>query len=138
AANIKKEPLLLLFKWREYRLTPFSLYPIVPLPDITAKNIDYNKMIQNELFDIKEFTGFIVIKLKKNTGNFVEDMYTIIQHLVGYAPNDSSAVEIYLAAGRLAIILGKNESLDYLNKAEKLAGERNSSKIQDIINGIKN
>ncbi|RLI67444.1 hypothetical protein DRO91_10210 [Candidatus Heimdallarchaeota archaeon] len=135
--NVHYEPFVLLFQWREYYLTPHSQYPIMSVPAPHMKNIDYGKIRREPLLAVTEFTGFSVIKLKKSTNNLAMDTYAIISRMLLYLPQDSSLVELQLAAASLARILGYPHWQNHLVQATKLVNDYNRSKVKNIGAHIK-
>jgi len=136
AAYLRHEPVMVFFKWSEYKLTPASRFPIVPYPAFAPKNINYRKLTRNDLFDIKDYNGFTVIKLKRSSGDFIADTFTLVRELIPNAPKDSSAVDLYLTAGRLAVILGRHDAKGYFSRALQIVETNKKDKVKRIINRI--
>ena len=130
------EPVVVIFKWREYKLTPASHYPIMPLPAELSKNIDYKKIAMDPLLDVTEFTGFSIIRLKNKTQNLAQDTYSIVSRLLRHLPENSSLVELYLAGGGLAHALGLGQWENHLARARALAGKAHRNKVNSITSRI--
>jgi len=119
ATDLTYEPVVVLFQWREYYLTPYSRYPIIPLP-IGMKYVDYHRISQDPLFQIADFTGFSVIRLRESSDNFAADADKMINRLLLSLPQDSSVVELHLAAARLGRILGHQNWQKHSDQAKVL------------------
>ncbi len=127
-----QEPVLVLFQWRAYYLTPYSQYPLVPSGNPAIKPAEYHKIAQDPQLKVTEFTGFSVIQLKNNTNNLELDTYTIITRLLLHLPPDSSLVELHLAAARLARDLGLPDWQKHLARAESLATAKHIVTVKKI------
>lgn len=130
--NAALEPVLVLFQWRAYYLTPYSQYPIVLSGNPMIKPAEYHKIAQDPQLKVTEFTGFSVIQLKNNTNNLEQDTYTIITRLLLHLPPDSSLVELHLAAARLARDLGFSGWQKHLARAESLTTAKNLATVKKI------
>ncbi len=126
------EPVLILFQWRAYYLTPYSQYPLVLSGNPTITPAEYHKIAQDPQLKVTEFTGFSVIQLKNNTNNLEQDIYTIITRLLLHLPPDSSQVELHLAAARLARDLGFPDWQKQLVLAESLTPAKNLATVKKI------
>ena len=112
------EPIFILFHWRNYFLTPYSQYPIVPSPWPPFDDKEINKVPS---LTVKNFTGFSVIRIRNTSGNVAKDTLRIIESLIATLPSDSSTIELHLAAASLARVLGLQRFEDHLAKAQFLA-----------------
>ncbi|GEM_PF-1101301 len=130
------EPVLILFQWREYYLTPYSQYPIMPLNN-EMKGIDYNRINSDVFLKATDFTGFSVIRLKESTHNLAGDTYTMINRLLLHLPANSGVTELHLATASLAGVLALRNWQEHLTQAETLFKGHNRAKITDIGNYIK-
>lgn len=128
--SLSAEPVFILFQWRPYSLTPKSKFHIMgekwPL-------VDYAAIATVPTFDVKEFTGFSVIRLKFSSGNLPKDMLTIINTLVPLLPSDSTLVELHLAAASLAGTLGLPEEQYHVEKALSLTPPDELSHVSYLI-----
>ena len=114
------EPVLILFKWREYSLTPDSRYPFIPISD-ELKSINYEVLTQDSNLAVTEFVGFSVIRLEESSGSLAKDTYVLVERLLAHMPENSSLIELYLAGSALAKVLDMPVWEDYLMRAEELA-----------------
>jgi len=57
-SHLQHEPIIVLFQWRKLFLTPLSRYPIVSC----HFPINYEGVSQDPLLEVKEFTGFSVVR----------------------------------------------------------------------------
>ena len=115
-------------------LTPLSRYPIVSC----HFPINYDGVSQDPLLEVKEFTGFSVVRLKKRNGDFNQDTYAVINRLLMHFPDNATTVELHLAAAGLARMLGFPDWKNHIIKAEKSAGFKYLDKIEAIREYIKN
>jgi mannosyltransferase len=123
------EPLVVLFQWREYFLTPQSIYPIMSTPQSKLKLIDYESLTRDPVLSCRQFTGFTIIRLKHPTGNLVRDSYTLIERLILNLPAGSWLVELHLAVAGLARVLHLKNWEDHLAAAVKLTDEKKLSRV---------
>ena len=130
-------PVIMLFQWREYYLTPQSLYPIMSVPRADMKAIDYQRLCRDPMLICKEFTGFSIIQLKEPSGNLARDSYTIIERLLLEIPEGSWLVELHLAAASLAHATQLDGWEDHLNHAEELTNESNRPQVTKMVNLIR-
>ncbi|MFO8047713.1 MAG: hypothetical protein R6U29_01665, partial [Desulfosudaceae bacterium] len=72
-ARLSLEPILVLYQWRELSLTPSSPYPIFPLSG-DRKTLNYDKIMAEPAFNIKELPGFLVIELKNPPDNLADNL----------------------------------------------------------------
>lgn len=131
------EPVLILFQWREIFLTSKSEYPLTNLPSQHMKPINYQKIGDDPVLQVANFTGFSLIRLKEPTYDFIKDSYTIIERLLSHLPQDSTIVELYLAAAALAYRKGNKKWHDHIESAEKLCNPENLKEVRKVIENIK-
>jgi hypothetical protein len=127
-------PILILFQWRDYYLTSRSPYPILS-NGLTA--IDHQKICRDPELRCIEFTGFSLIRLRKQSNNLVRDTYEIIERLLMHAPEGSWNVELHLAAAALARAIQLDQWHHHLKKAEDLVGEQQLRKVTGIAGHIR-
>ncbi len=132
--GLQHEPVVILFQHHEYYLTDNSKYPF----SFGRALIDFGKIGHDPFLQVAEFNGFCVIRLKKNSNTFIRDAYEVINRLLLHLPQNSSIVEMHLAAAGLASICGLNHWQNHLNKAERLAGEQYRSKVTGMGDRIRN
>jgi 4-amino-4-deoxy-L-arabinose transferase-like glycosyltransferase len=131
------EPVLVLFQWREYYLTPQSPYPIMSVPRADMKAIDYQRICRDPLLICNEFTGFSIFQLKEPSGNLARDSYTIIERLLLEIPKGSWLVELHLAAASLARAIQLDGWEDHLKQAEKLTSTRHLLQVTKMADRIR-
>jgi uncharacterized membrane protein len=131
------EPVVVLFQWREYFLTPRSRYPIMSVPRPDMKAIDYRRLCRDPLLICKEFTGFSIVRLKETSGNLARDSYTIIERLLLGIPDGSWSIELHLAAASLARAIQLDGWEDHLKHAEKLTNEKNLPQVTRMASRIR-
>lgn len=131
------EPVVVLFQWREYFLTPQSLYPIMSVPRPDMKAIDYQGLCRDPMLICKEFTGFSVFQLKEMSGNLARDSYTIIERLLLEVPDGSWLVELHLAAASLARAIQLDGWEDHLKHAEELTNKKNLPQVTKMAKHIR-
>ncbi|MGA1867793.1 MAG: glycosyltransferase family 39 protein [bacterium] len=130
--KLPHEPIFIMFQWRKYFLTPYSKYPIFPLPSPDMKPVDYSKIGLDPLLKVKEIIGFSIIRLKESTSSLGKDTYRLIRRLLVHLPKDSSLVELHLAAAGLAKSLGLSTWQEHLLSAIALAPEENIAEVKAI------
>ena len=131
------EPVVVLFQWREYFLTPQSRYPLMSVPRPDMKAIDYQGLCRDPKLICKEFTGFSIIRLKETSGNLARDSYSIIERLLLEIPYGSWLVELHLAAASLARAIQLDGWEDHLDNAEELTNEKNLPQVTKIARHIR-
>jgi hypothetical protein len=130
-------PIVILFQWREYYLTPQSPYPILSFPASDMQLIDYNKILQDPLLKWKNFTGFSLIQLKENSNNLALDSYVLIKRLIAHTPPGSWKVELHLAAAALAHALNLAQWHDHLRQAENMTLAPHLPTVKNIAKFIR-
>ena len=125
-------PIVILFQWREYYLTPHSPYPILSVPYPGMQSIDYQKLSQDPLLNCTKFTGFLLIQLKEKSNNLALDTYAIVKRLLVHYPRGSWTVELHLAAAALARAINKDDWQYHLAKAEDIAPADQLQKLKKV------
>ena len=116
-----EEPVLVLFYYHEYFLTPYSSYPIIPIPSDVSPTFAFGKLESDSSLDVKSFVGFKVVKLHITSGNLAKDTTEIIGRLIQALPGkDPDVAGLHLAAAALRRVLGFPDYADYLDKAMEL------------------
>ena len=119
-AELSHNPILILFQWREYYLTPHSSYPILSFPSPDMQSIDYQKVCHDPFLTCTKFTGFFLIQLKERSNNLAYDTYTIIKRILVHYPRGSWTVELHLAAAALARVINNDDWQYHLAQAEDI------------------
>jgi 4-amino-4-deoxy-L-arabinose transferase-like glycosyltransferase len=128
-----QEPVFVIFHWRNYWMTPESRYPIVPDPYPSIGSPDWSRIDSDPALSVTRFTGLTIIRLKKNSGRFLEDTYFLIVRLLRGLPPDSSVVDLHLAAASICRALGGGEWKAHLLSAEMLVpDEERRKKIRSV------
>ena len=136
AIHWAKEPVLILFQYRPYYLTPHSVYPFISLsPEM--KQVNYDKIAENQLFDVTEFTGFSFIRLKRVSNDFVSDTYRMIATLIQDLPHNSSLVDLHLSKALLGKSLNVEGWGDHLTRAEALVSGQERDWVHKVGNSVK-
>ncbi len=135
--HLVHEPVLVLFQWRDYKLTPKSKYPFFSRPSPSMPSIDYSLLKKDPSFRVTTFTGFSVIKLKSPSGNLARDSYNIFKRLISDLPDDSSIVELKLAGMSLARVLGIQMDESYLSSIVRQTPENHKKTVEGIIESLR-
>jgi len=136
AIHWAKEPVLIIFQYRPYYLTPHSVYPFISLsPDMAQVN--YDKIAGNPLFDVTEFTGFSLIRLRNVSNDFVPDTYRMIDTLIKDLPHNSSVVDLHLSVALLGKFLNVEGWENHLTRAEALVSGRKRDWVRKVGTSIK-
>ncbi len=130
-------PILILFQWREYYLTPQSPYPILSVPSPGLASIDYRQICRDPGLICTEFAGFSLIQLRENSNNLARDTYDITEKLLLYSPEGSWNVELHLAAAALARAIQLDQWHYHLMQAEGMIHGRHFQKVKDIAEHIR-
>jgi len=136
-SELSHHPIVILFQWREYYLTPHSPYPILSVPSPDMQSIDYKKLCRDPLLSCKEFTGFSLIQLKEKSNNLALDTYVIMKRLILHAPQGSWKVELHLAAAALARALKLDQWHFHLEQAEKITHPKHLPRVKNISKYIR-
>ncbi|MEJ2284949.1 MAG: hypothetical protein P8X85_15300 [Desulfobacterales bacterium] len=131
------EPIVVLFQWREYFLTPRSTYPIMSTPQSILKSIDYKSLTGDPVLSCRQFTGFTIIRLKHPTGNLARDSYAIIASLISNLTAGSWLVELHLASAGLSRVLHLKNWEDHLAAAIELTDEKKMSRVAKTARRIR-
>ena len=130
-------PILILFQWREYYLTPQSAYPILSARSPRLGSIDYKQICRDPGLLCTEFTGFSVIQLQENSNNLARDTYDITEKLLLHSPEGSWNVELHLAAAALARATQLDQWHYHLMQAEGMIHGKHFQKVKDIAEHIR-
>ncbi|MGV7223695.1 MAG: hypothetical protein ACQ9MH_19485 [Nitrospinales bacterium] len=131
-AALPHNPILILFQWREYYLTPRSPYPILSVPSPGIQSIDYQKLCQDPLLSCTRFTGFLLIQSKEKSNNLALDTYAIIKTLLVHYPRGSWTVELHLAAAALARTINIDDWQYHLAQAEDIVTANQLQKLKKV------
>ena len=130
-------PILILFQWRDYYLTPQSPYPILSVPSPGLASIDYNQICRDPGLICTEFTGFSLIELREKSNKLAHDIYDIIEKLLVHSPKGSWNVELHLAAAALARAIDLNQWNYHLMEAEDMIPGKHLQKVKKIAKHIR-
>ena len=130
-------PILILFQWREYYLTPQSPYPILSVPSPGLASIDYKQICREPGLICTEFTGFSVIQLQENSNNLARDTYDITEKLLLHSPEGSWNVELHLAAAALARAVELDQWHYHIMQAEGMVSDEHLRKVKEITAHIR-
>lgn len=136
-ATLSLTPILILFQWREYYLTPQSPYPILSVPSPGLASIDYKQICRDPGLICTEFTGFSLIQLREKSNNLARDTYDIIEKLLLLSPEGSWKVELHLAAAALARAIQLDQWHYHLRRAENMIRGNQLQKVKDIAEHIR-
>jgi uncharacterized membrane protein len=122
--QVKLQPILLIFHYRDYFLTSQSRFPFIP--GIRHSPFEWQLSKWPEDLDLKSFTGFSLITLNdKNLdilkANTADQIHYIIDSILTAAPQDSALVESHITASSLTPENYKQHKLYHLEKAKKIA-----------------
>jgi len=131
-AALSYKPILILFQWRDYYLTPHSPYPILSVPTPGMQSIDYQKLCQDPLLSCTKFTGFLLIQSKEKSNNLAHDTYAIIKRLLVHYPRGSWTVELHLAAAALARAINIDDWQYHLAQAEDIVPADQLQKLKKV------
>jgi uncharacterized membrane protein len=131
-AELSHNPILILFQWREYYLTPHSSYPILSVPSPHMLSIDYQKLCHDPFLSCTTFTGFLLIQLKEKSNNLAHDSYTIIKRLLVHYPLESWTVELHLAAAALAQAINIDDWKYHLSQAKDIVPANQIQKLKKV------
>jgi hypothetical protein len=136
-AALTHNPILIIFQWRDYYLTPHSAYPILSVPNPDMRSIDYSKICQDPFLRCTEFTGFSLIQLREKSNNLARDTYSVIERLLLHLPEGSWKVELHLAAAALARDINLNQSQNHLLEAESMTQGKMLQKVRETATLIR-
>lgn len=80
---------------------------------------------------VDEFTGFAIVRLRENTNGFSKDAYRLIEKILPYLPEDSTVVDLHLAAAALAEKTGNTGGKAHLDKALKFVPEEKRKSVRE-------
>jgi hypothetical protein len=136
-AKLSLTPILILFQWREYNLTPQSPYPILSVPSLGLESIDYKQICRDPGLICTEFTGFSLIELRGKSSNLARDTYDIIDKLLLHSPEGSWNVELHLAAAALARAIDLDQWNYHLMEAEGEIRGKHLPMVKEIAEHIR-
>ena len=136
-AKLSLTPILILFQWREYYLTPRSPYPILSGRIPGSASIEYKQICRDPGLICTEFTGFSLIQLREKTNNLARDTYDIIEKLLLHFPKGSWNVELHLAAAALARAIQLDQWHYHLRQAENMTQPKHLQRVKNIAKSIR-
>lgn len=120
-------PVLLLFQWREYRLTAGSPYAFIPTPGADPGRppvADYSPLLADPRLRVQAFRGLYVVELRNYSGNTLADSYRLLATVLRILPQDRRTLDNAAVAAKLAQALGKKaEAQDWRRLSERLSGD---------------
>ena len=124
-------PVIVLFHYRNYYLTPSSQHGIMPLgrDDNPMPRIDD----EHSDIDLVNLTGFSVISLKQYSDNFATDARKLLSSTIPILPDDSSSVNLRL----LSILLSKEDSDQMIMDVKKLSRPSQYEIIRSVERRLK-
>jgi hypothetical protein len=99
---IDAEPVLLFFNYGDYRLTSLSSVPLIPSHNIVDGNA-LSMRLQDVGLNAKHRTGFTLITLKNNSGDFIVDTQHLLKSVAGAVDDGKAKFDIHLALATLAL-----------------------------------
>jgi hypothetical protein len=136
-ARLSLTPILILFQWHGYYLTPQSTYPIHTVLSPGQASIDYKKICRDPGLICTEFTGFSLIQLRKKSNNLARDTYDIIEILLSQSPKGSWNVGHHLAAAALARAIQLDQWHYHLRQAENMTHPKHLPRVKNIAKFIR-
>lgn len=122
------EPIFILFYYHNYFLTPYSKYPIVPVPG-DRPPLQVDRLKENPILNCEEYVGFVVLRLKNPSGKFAEDSLEIIEAVISAFPDDDRVAELHLAAAKLMRALWRPRFQEHISAALKLIPAKRYRKL---------
>ena len=88
------QPVLIFFEWRDYFLTPYSPYPIIP--NNNRQQLDFSQLLTDDHIKITRFTGFHVLELTESAkqGNFAKDTLKLLTKIIPLLPENTASLDI--------------------------------------------
>ena len=89
-ADLELEPVLILFEPRDYRLTPWSRYPVHPYATHQGR---FNRaaLLEQSGLDVQLLTGFVILRLREPPGRLVPAMRALLAQTLALLPPDDTA-----------------------------------------------
>ena len=137
ASQFEHEPILILFHYRNYKLTRNSTYAIIEKPEGTP-DADMAVLLSNKNIDVKQLTGFSIISLKSTRGHFLVDSLALLKEVLVSLPQDATLVDLYLAAAAISAVCDDSENRyqQYILSARNVANKQDISYIDSYANII--
>ncbi len=135
ASQFKHEPILILFHYRDYKLTRNSRYAIIEKHE-GAPDLDMKALLNNKNVDVKQLTGFSIISLKNRKRHFLVDSFDLIKEVLLSFPQNATLVDLYLAAASISAVCDGNEYQQYINSARSVANKKNIQYIDNYAKSI--
>jgi hypothetical protein len=133
-APLSLTPILILFQWREYNLTPQSTYPIL---SAGLTSIDHQQICRDPGLICTEFTGFSILQLREKSNNLARNTYDIIEKVLLHSPKGSWNVELHLAAAALARAIDLDQWNYHLMEAEGEIRGKHLPMVKEIAEHIR-
>lgn len=110
------EPVFLFFTFHEYFLTPFSKYPIVPIPgDKTPLPLE--RLKNSPVLSCAEYIGYEGVRLKNPSGRLAEDAFRIAEAILEQLPDNNALVDLRVATAKLGRALGRTDYEEHIRKS---------------------
>ena len=129
-------PVLILFYYRDYFLTPDSRYSFHP-SGTEPLRLNFDPLKTNAHLNFAAFTGFYVISLKQNNDSSAQNLMNLFQFLNRHIDNHSALIEMQLASAALKKALNQDGWEQDIALAAQVIPAGAEAKVQKIIAAIR-
>lgn len=137
-SQVVKEPVLVLFSFRDYRLTSASKYEII-------SKYQESPVLENNIFqgngtvNVTNYTGLTVLSLKQSEGHFLRDTFTLVNEVVNRLPDGPALVDMYFSLAAIAAVCVEDDVLyqGLAVKARELSLDEEKDVVNHRLNNIK-
>jgi 4-amino-4-deoxy-L-arabinose transferase-like glycosyltransferase len=131
--KVNLKPALILFYYRDYYLTHYSSYPIIPS---NGKVTDYSRIFSDPALTAKQFTGFIVVRLKHTPGPTLGGVSVLLNRTLSDVEHNEQVTGLLLTASFVDKKLGLPDWRRHLNEARKYVSNTHDQKYLRSIENI--
>ncbi|MCI5157496.1 MAG: hypothetical protein D3906_03485, partial [Candidatus Electrothrix sp. AUS1_2] len=127
--TVRAKPKLVLFYYRDIRLTSHSNIPI--MRNVSGSpDLDHYPLASNNL-EITRFNGFLLIEPKFDDQNFLATTYRLFYHTVQLLPPRAPVIDILLTAARIEALCPQLKIADFkpLELAQSLATDKDQTHL---------
>jgi len=129
--QIQLNPVLIMFYYRDYFLTPDSSYPFHPAMAYPM-SLDISKIEQDSTLKLVKFTSFYVISLDQPRQNTLESVRALSEKILAHYPDNFSWVELQIVAATIKRHIGDDSWQSQLQHAIEITPPEYRATVQQI------
>lgn len=132
--DLAHQPVLILFQYRDYRLTRSSRYPIMSRPEHSVTT-DLSILRDSPQLQSVEFTGLSIHMLKESSGHFLADSHRLLRTVSQLVEESPMLLDIYLALAAMAAVCdGQGKRYDeYISLIQSVSRDTDRGTVRELL-----